>query len=114
MLDAMMQLMLGEGAPEFDREYLSELSSCMETISPSLEAVSNGAWLGLISYHDTDGVVVLGLDIVMNIMNRISPSRTIMVLESMSLVTMQVIWLTIMLSPAFVNTKTGAFQKNIR
>jgi len=56
MLDAMMQLMLGEGAPEFDREYLSELSSCMETISPSLEAVSNGAWLGLISYHDTDGV----------------------------------------------------------
>merc|ERR1711872_1156924 len=48
--------MLGEGAPEFDREYLSELSSCMETISPSLEAVSNGAWLGLISYHDTDGV----------------------------------------------------------
>ena len=56
MLDAMMQLMLGEGAPEFDREYLSELSSCMETISPSLEAVSNGAWLGLISYHDNDGV----------------------------------------------------------
>jgi len=56
MLDAMMQLMLGVGAPEFDREYLAELSSCMETISPDLQAVSNGAWLGLISYHDTDGV----------------------------------------------------------
>jgi len=55
MLDAMMQLLLGNEESEFDREFLSELSSCMETLSPELTEVSNGAWLGMVSYHDTNG-----------------------------------------------------------
>ena len=54
MLDAMMQLMLGPGQ-EFDRDFLSELSYCMETLSPELAEVSNGAWLGMVEYHAMDG-----------------------------------------------------------
>ena len=55
MLDAMMQLLLGNEESEFDREFLSELSTCMETLSPELTEVSNGASLGMVSYHDTNG-----------------------------------------------------------
>jgi len=54
MLDAMMQLM--EGGGEFNREYLDKLSLCMDSISPDLWAVSNGAWRGMVEYHDMDGV----------------------------------------------------------
>ena len=53
MLDAMSHLMTGQA--EFDREFLSSLTSCMERISPELLAVSDGAWRGLVEYHDTDG-----------------------------------------------------------
>jgi len=55
MLDAMMQLMLGQTNSKFDRDFLSELSTCMESLSPELVEVSNGAWLGMVSYHHTDG-----------------------------------------------------------
>ena len=55
MLDAMMQLMLGQTDSEFDRDFLSELSTCMESLSPELVEVSNGAWGGMVSYHHTDG-----------------------------------------------------------
>merc|ERR1712215_172152 len=54
MVDAMVQLMEGEG--EFDRSFLSKLSTCMDTISPDLWAASNGAWAGLVEYHDSDGM----------------------------------------------------------
>jgi len=53
MLDAMVQLMQGGG--EFDRSYLSKLSTCMHTISPELWSVSDGAWRGVVEYHDMDG-----------------------------------------------------------
>ena len=41
MLDAMVQLMQGGG--EFDRSFLSKLNTCMNSISPDLWAVSDGA-----------------------------------------------------------------------
>ena len=54
MLDAMVQLMLG--APgEFDRNFLDSLTTCMERLDPALRLVSDGAWRGMITYHDTDG-----------------------------------------------------------
>merc|ERR1711942_237642 len=53
MLDAMVQLMQGGG--EFDRSYLSKLYTCMNTISPELWSVSDGAWRGVVEYHDMDG-----------------------------------------------------------
>jgi len=53
MLDAMVQLMQGGG--EFDRSFLSKLNTCMNSISPDLWAVSDGAWRGMVEYHDTDG-----------------------------------------------------------
>ena len=53
MLDAMSQLMTGEA--EFDRDFLSSLSSCMDRISPELRAVSDGAWWGMKEYHATNG-----------------------------------------------------------
>merc|ERR1711970_598981 len=53
MLDAMMQLMQGGG--EFDRSCLSKLNTCMNFISPDLWAVSDGAWRGVVEYHDMDG-----------------------------------------------------------
>lgn len=55
MLDAMMQLMLGPGAGEFDRGYLAQLAQCMDTLDPELASTSDGAWRGIITYHDTDG-----------------------------------------------------------
>ena len=55
MLDAMMQLMLGPGAGEFDRGYLAQLAQCMDTLHPELASTSDGAWRGIITYHDTDG-----------------------------------------------------------
>ena len=55
MLDAMMQLMLGPGAGEFDRGYLAQLTQCMDTLDPELASTSDGAWRGIITYHDTDG-----------------------------------------------------------
>ena len=53
MLDAMVQLM--EGGGEFDRDFLSKLNMCMNSISPDLWAVSDGAWRGMVEYHDMDG-----------------------------------------------------------
>jgi len=53
MLDAMVQLM--EGGGEFDRNFLSKLNTCMNSISPDLWAVSDGAWRGMVEYHDMDG-----------------------------------------------------------
>ena len=53
MLDAMTALMTGEG--EFDRTFLSSLSTCMNSISPDLVPLSDGAWRGLVEYHATDG-----------------------------------------------------------
>ena len=71
MLDAVVQLMQVEtlshskttdaGPPpqgssgEFDRSYLTRLSSCMASLSPDLWAVSDGAWAGIVAYHDSDG-----------------------------------------------------------
>jgi len=54
MLDAIMQLM--EGGGEFDRAFLTKLNTCMNSISPDLWAVSDGAWAGMVEYHDMDGV----------------------------------------------------------
>ena len=54
MLDSMVQLMLGTPG-EFDRDFLASLTSCMETLDPALRLVSDGAWRGMIDYHDTDG-----------------------------------------------------------
>jgi len=54
MLDAIVQLMQGGG--EFDRSFLSKLNTCMNSISPDLWAVSDGAWSGVVEYHDMDGV----------------------------------------------------------
>ena len=54
MLDAMVQLMLGTPG-EFDRDFLDSLTACMETLDPALRLVSDGAWRGMIAYHDTDG-----------------------------------------------------------
>jgi len=54
MLDATVQLMQGD-AGEFDREYLTDLSSCMESLSPELWKVSNGAWAGMVAYHQSNG-----------------------------------------------------------
>ena len=53
MLDAMAHLMTGEA--EFDRGFLSSLTECMTTISPELLEVSDGAWRGIVSYHQSDG-----------------------------------------------------------
>ena len=53
MLDAMSNLMTGEA--EFDRQFLSSLTSCMERLSPELLAVSDGAWRGMVEYHAIDG-----------------------------------------------------------
>jgi len=53
MLDAIVQLMQGGG--EFDRSYLSKLNTCMNSISPDLWAMSDGAWRGVVEYHDMDG-----------------------------------------------------------
>merc|ERR1719219_2150361 len=47
MLDASVQLMGVQGnSGEFDRDYLSRLSSCMTSLHPDLWAVSDGAWAG--------------------------------------------------------------------
>ena len=54
MLDAMSNLMTGEA--EFDRQFLSSLTSCMERLSPELLAVSDGSWRGMVEYHESDGV----------------------------------------------------------
>ena len=54
MLDSMTRMMTGDG--EFDRSFLASLSECLVRISPDLQAVSDGAWRGLVEYHDTDGV----------------------------------------------------------
>jgi len=54
MLDAVVQLMQGSTG-EFDRSYLSKLSSCMDSLSPDLWQVSDGAWAGMVSYHDSNG-----------------------------------------------------------
>ena len=54
MLDAMVQLM--QGSPgEFDREFLASLTACWETLDPEMRLVSDGAWRGMVTYHDTDG-----------------------------------------------------------
>ena len=37
------------------RSYLSKLNTCMNSISPDLWAVSDGAWRGVVEYHDMDG-----------------------------------------------------------
>ena len=69
MLDAVVQLMqveimsplINTGVPnqgsagEFDRSYLTRLSTCMASLSPDLWAVSDGAWAGIVAYHDSDG-----------------------------------------------------------
>jgi len=54
MLDASVKLMQGS-AGEFDRDYLSRLSSCMDSLHPDLWAVSDGAWSGMVAYHDSNG-----------------------------------------------------------
>merc|ERR1719244_1772782 len=54
MLDASMQLMHGSQEP-FDRDFLTSLFSCMESLSPSLWPTSNGAWEGLVAYHQSNG-----------------------------------------------------------
>jgi len=54
MLDASVQLMQGL-AGEFDREYLGRLSTCMDSLHPDLWAVSDGAWTGMVAYHDNNG-----------------------------------------------------------
>ena len=70
MVDAVVQLMQvstlapppdavapAQGSPgEFDRSYLTRLSSCMASLSPDLWAVSDGAWAGIVAYHDSDGL----------------------------------------------------------
>jgi len=53
MADAMMQIM--EGGGEYDRVYLSKLETCMNSLSPELWQVSEGAWTGMVAYHDTNG-----------------------------------------------------------
>merc|ERR1719348_1866237 len=53
MLDAIVQLM--EGGNQFDREYLAKLEGCMAQIDPDLWQVSEGAWIGLVRYHDENG-----------------------------------------------------------
>jgi len=53
MADAMMQIM--EGGGEYDRVYLSKLETCMNSLSPELWQVSEGAWTGMVTYHDTNG-----------------------------------------------------------
>ena len=76
---------------DFDREFLTELGSCMDSLSPDLADVSDGAWEGLIrwvlvvwdtkQWHVsgttplmelamTPGEAVLGLATVMSIMSR--------------------------------------------
>ena len=42
-------------AGEFDREYLTRLSSCMASLHPDLWEVSDGAWSGMVAYHDSNG-----------------------------------------------------------
>ena len=48
----------------------------MNSISPDLWAVSDGAWAGMVEYHDMDGVVrileeaVLAMGIVTSTMSR--------------------------------------------
>jgi len=54
MLDASVQLMQGL-AGQFDREYLGRLSTCMDSLHPDLWAVSDGAWTGMVAYHDNNG-----------------------------------------------------------
>merc|ERR1740131_859029 len=54
MLDASVQLMQGL-AGQFDREYLGRLSTCMDSLNPNLWAVSDGAWTGMVAYHDNNG-----------------------------------------------------------
>merc|ERR1719348_2085878 len=53
MLDAIVQLM--EGGDQFDREYLAKLEGCMAQIDPDLWQVSEGAWIGIVRYHDENG-----------------------------------------------------------
>ena len=64
MLDASVQLMQVrvwpteplQGSPgAFDRDYLGLLSTCMASLSPDLWAVSDGAWAGMVAYHDSNG-----------------------------------------------------------
>merc|ERR1719348_1658993 len=53
MIDAMMQIM--EGGGEFDRAFFTKLQTCMDTLSPELRQVSDGAWTGMVTYHATNG-----------------------------------------------------------
>lgn len=53
MVDAVVQLM--EGGGQFDRTFLNKLQTCMASLSPELWEVSNGAWAGMVAYHDHNG-----------------------------------------------------------
>jgi len=53
MLDGIMQIM--EGGGQFDREYLAKLEGCMAQLDPDLWQVNEGAWIGLVQYHDENG-----------------------------------------------------------
>ena len=53
MLDAMEILMTGGG--EYDREYYSELRTCMDTIDPRLGDSQDAAWYGVIDYWNSNG-----------------------------------------------------------
>jgi len=54
MLDAMQRLMTGEG--EYDREYYTELRSCMDKFDSRLQDAQDGAWQGMIDYWNSNGV----------------------------------------------------------
>ena len=45
----------GARGGKFDRGYLAQLAQCMDTLDPELASTSDGAWRGIITYHDTDG-----------------------------------------------------------
>lgn len=55
MLDAMHHLMTGE--PKFDRTRFKLLTACMEYLDPSVPAVQDGVWQGMIEYWNSNGTV---------------------------------------------------------
>ena len=53
MLDAMQQLMTGEGT--FDRDFYEKLRECMGSFDSQLPAAQDGAWQGMIDYWNSNG-----------------------------------------------------------
>ena len=56
MFDAMAELMTGIPGAVYDEAFVAKLNTCWNRLSPDMAAAQDGAWAGMVQYHDQDGV----------------------------------------------------------